>query len=278
VTGRILVTVGRHGLMALGLFALGCGEDCETLGDQGDLCGRSEATVAIDPRYGGPVIQARLDGATRPVLIDTGSEGTIVSSVLLGVPDRTMQKLAELCLGELCFRDASVYARETPFSSADAGRPAGIIGMRWLRYFILELDRGQSVTLRRKAGPCAGEAEDLSFTEYGIPTARVTIDDQSFPETVVDSGAVFTVLGQSTAEGLGAYLLQKAEPAGACTVDGCTDGGAFVSAINTYCLGIHCQRDVPVKFPVWDAVGSSYLFMYRVDFDFAAGRLVFCAG
>jgi hypothetical protein len=266
----------RYSVFALALLELACAEDCEQLNDQGELCGASRVTVPIDPSYGGPVVPVKLDGVARSVLVDTGSEGTTISSSLLGARDRTMVTVDELCIGKLCLRDASVYAWETPFSSAESGETAGIIGMRWLRYFVLEIDRGRSLTLKRKEGPCPGAREDLSFTQYGIPTATVTIDGQSFPETVLDTGAVFTVLSQTSVDGLGAYLTDLAQPAGYCTVNGCSDTGAFVSAINDYCVGEQCRNDVPVKFPAWDAVGSSYFFQYRVNFDFAAGYLVFC--
>jgi predicted aspartyl protease len=277
VIRTILGPLRSYALLAVPVLELGCGSDCEQLGNQGELCDAREATVAIDPSYGGPVVPARLGGIVRPLLIDTGAEGTTLSSSLLGVADRTMLRVDELCLGDLCLRDASVYAWETPFSSAESGKPAGFIGMRWLRHFVLGIDHGRSVTLKRKGGLCSGDHADLSFTEYGIPMAPVTIDGQSFPDTVVDTGAVFTVLAQASADSLGGYLKETAQPTGYCTVDGCSDTGAFLSSVKNYCVGGHCQSDVPVKFPVWDAVGSSFLFQYRVDFDFAAGRLVFCA-
>jgi hypothetical protein len=46
--------------------------------------------------------------------------------------------------------------------------------------------------------------------------------------------------------------------------------------VMSYCVFDTCEDNVPVKYPVFDAVGSSFLFLRRTAFDFPDSSIVFC--
>ena len=77
---------------------------------------------------------------------------------------------------------------------------------------------------------------------------------------------------QSTKENILAYLKRS----GGCSIDGCSATGTFTSKARRVCVGATCLDDVPLKYPVWDALGCSFLFQATVDIDLRAGQIVFC--
>jgi hypothetical protein len=210
------------------------------------------------------------------VLIDTGAQDPIISSSFLGVTDATWIRTQELCFGELCLRGEQVFAQDTEFSQPDAGATNGFIGMRTLRHFIVEFDHDQSVHFAQGASACAGSDSALTFGPEGTPFVDISIDGHDFPSVTVDSGSTYTVLSQASVDLLDPYVTSQSQIADLCTVNGCMTGVAHTSTVNQYCVFGSCEPNVPVKFPAFDAVGSSFLFLRHTAFDFPGSRLVFC--
>ncbi len=273
----------RWGQVLLAWLALGCSsqaadeEACRALDAKRQLCGATSITLPVVSDDQTPVVQALVNGKPVRLLLDTGAEKTTLSSTLLELPDQVLARLPELCLGKMCLRREEIYAWDSKFSAAAEGEINGFIGMSTLRDFGLTLDHGTEVDLELGGAPCAGQALSLSYTDYGSPEIDVTVDTESQSGVVIDTGATFTLLSQATVASLEPTHLEPKKPASLCTVNGCTDGVAFTAELPVYCAGAVCENDVPVKFPVFDAVGSSFLSRRRAAFDFAGNQLVFCA-
>lgn len=275
--------VGK-GLWSAGLLcALGCsggdGQDaseCRDLDHGIPLCGPTSVQISLEPDSASPVIMARIDGREARVLIDTGAEAPIISSSWLGAADSKWLRTRELCFGELCLRGEQVFAQDTEFSQPDAQSINGFIGMRTLRHFIVEFERGDRVRFTQGGDACAGSKSPLTFGPQGTPFVDVSIDGQKFPGVTVDSGSTYTVLSQASFDQLDPYVAERSQPADLCTIDGCMAGVARTSQVVEYCVFDVCQDDVPIKYPVFDAVGSSFLFLRRTAFDFPGSSVVFC--
>jgi predicted aspartyl protease len=141
--------------------------------------------------------------------------------------------------------------------------------------FLVELDHGQSVSFSPKAGACAGTVVPLSRDADGRPMVDASLDGQSLGAILLDTGALYTLFATATAT-KAPYLADSAVAATGCSIDGCADGQYFTSAARQVCVGAVCLSDVPVKYPVWDAIGDSFLFQRRVDLDVPRSRLIFC--
>ena len=250
---------------------------CRPLGGERQLCGSTSVTVPVVSTDQTPVVEARVGGKLVRLLLDTGAEKTTLSSTLLGVPDQVLMKAPEICIGKLCLRREEIYAWDTRFSSPDAGATNGFVGMSTLRDFDLTLEHGQAVTLAHGSAPCAGTVVDLGQTDYGSPTASITVGPLEQKDVVIDTGSTFSLLSQSTVAALDPAALAPKTSASLCTVNGCQDGVAFTAPLAHYCVGAECESDVTVKFPVFDAVGTSFLARRKVSFDFAGNQLWFCA-
>jgi hypothetical protein len=249
---------------------------CRNLDNGIPLCGPSSVQVPLEPGSTSPVILARIDGRTIRVLIDTGAQAPIISSTWLGVADAQWIRTHELCFGELCLRGEQVYAQDTEFSLADAAAINGFIGMRTLKHFIVQFEHANSVRFSQGASACTGTSHPLTFSELGIPQADVSADGHAFPGITIDSGSTYTLLSPTSLAQLDPYVSAQGQVADLCTVDGCMTGVASTSTVNEYCVFGSCRMNVPVKFPVFDAVGSSFLFLGDTAFDFPQSRLVFC--
>ncbi|HEX2870059.1 MAG TPA: hypothetical protein VHP33_02360 [Polyangiaceae bacterium] len=272
------------GLWSAGLLCmLGCSGgggrgagECRDLDHGIPLCGPTSVQLPLEPNSKSPVVMARIDGREARVLIDTGAEAPIISSSWLGAEDGKWLRTSELCFGELCLRGEQVFAQDTQFSQPDAESVNGFIGMRTLRHFIVEFERGDSVRFAQGSKACAGNESPLTFGPQGTPFVDVSIDGQEFPGVTIDSGSTYTVLSEASAARLDPYVSDRSELADLCTIDGCLSGVARTSAVMSYCIFDACQDDVPVKCPVFDAVGSSFLFLRHTAFDFPNSRIVFC--
>ena len=268
---------------ALTLSTLGCSgagasdsNACRELDNGVPLCGPSSVEVPIEPGSSSPVILARIDGRPIRVLIDTGAEAPIISSTWLGVSDGQWLRTHELCFGELCLRGEQVYAQDTEFSQPAAASINGFIGMRTLRHFIVEFEHGSSVRFTQGAAACEGSHNLLSFGAQGTPFVDISIDGHDFPGVTIDSGSSFTVLSQSSFSQLGPYVMAESQAADLCTINGCMTGVAHTSNVSEYCVFDSCRQNVPIKYPVFDAVGSSFLFLGDTAFDFPHADLIFC--
>jgi hypothetical protein len=275
--------VGKCSLSAGLLCVLGCSgadgqgaSECRDLDHGIPLCGPTSVQLPLEPESSSPVVRARIDGREARLLIDTGAEAPIVSSSWLGAADGKWLRTRELCFGELCLRGEQVFAQDTEFSQPDAESINGFIGMRTLRHFIVEFERGDSVRFTQGGAACAGSKSALTFGPQGTPFVNVSIDGQEFPDVTVDSGSTYTVLSQESVAQLEPYVTEQSELADLCTIDGCLSGVARTSAVMSYCIFDTCQENVPVKYPVFDAVGSSFLFLRRTAFDFPKSNVVFC--
>jgi hypothetical protein len=232
--------------------------------------------IPLEPGSASPVIMARIDGRALRVLIDTGAQAPIISSSWLGASDSQWLRTHELCFGELCLRGEQVFAQDTEFSQPDASRINGFIGMRTLRHFIVEFEHGDSVRFTQGADACTGNRSPLTLGPEGTPFVDVSVDGHEFPGIPVDSGSTYTVLSQASVAQLDPYVADQSQVADLCTIHGCMDGVARTSEVATYCVFDTCQKNVPVKYPVFDAVGSSFLFLRDTAFDFPQSSLVFC--
>ncbi len=246
---------------------------CVQLDERRTRCGDEVVLTSISGTDA-PIVQARLNGKPIRLLVDTGAEMTVISSSWLEVPDQVLTRAKSLCFGELCLRGEPIYAWETPFSSAEPEGINGFVGMSTLELFTLSFD-GDSIELAAGSAPCPGSPVPLTFTDYGSPRVDVTVAELSFPGTVIDTGALFTLLSDGTVQALPPSTLTNSEPSEVCTVNGCTPG-AFVSNLSRYCVAHRCIDQLPVKHPVFDAVGMSFLAQTPVSFDFPGATLSFC--
>jgi hypothetical protein len=263
------------------LSLLGCsGTDpnaCRNLDNGIPLCGPTSIEVPVESDSSSPVILMKIDGRTLRALVDTGAEAPVVSSSWLGAPDGKWLRTHELCFGDLCMKGEQVFAKDTEFSKADDSAINGFIGMRTLRHFIVEFEHGKNVRFTQGADACAGKTNPLTFGPQGTPFVDVTVDGQEMPGVTVDSGSTYTLLSKASVGLLDSYVTDQSELADLCTVDGCKTGVAHTSVVNTYCVFDSCQESVPVKYPVFDAVGSSFLFLQDTAFDFPHSTIVSCA-
>jgi hypothetical protein len=275
---RRVVGCGLLACAAVGCSGSDAGDasSCRNLDNGIPLCGPASVEVPLEPGSTSPVILARIDGRDVRVLIDTGAQAPIVSSTFLGVSDAQWIRTHELCFGELCLRGEQVYAQDTEFSKPDPDSINGFIGMRTLRHFIVEFEHDKSVRFSQGTSACNGDSNPLTFSEFGIPLADTRVDGHASTGVTIDSGSTFTLLSPTTLAELDPYVNDQSQVADLCTVDGCMSGVARTSTLAAYCVFGSCQEHVPVKFPVFDAVGSSFLFLQRTAFDFPESRLVFC--
>jgi hypothetical protein len=246
---------------------------CRVRPDGRSACGPSRVSLPVTASRG-LVVEGTIDGRPAHLLIDTGTDKTVVSSTFLGITDQT-GVLANLCIGELCFSKEPAWAWDTPFSGADPGGINAFVGMSTLAELIVGIDHGDYVILDSLGTPCSGVASPLSFTDPGTPLANVRVGSQAEQMLTVDSGSLFTVLSATTAAALATELADVA-PASLCTVQGCDSTLASTAQLGSYCVFETCLKSVPVKFPIWDAVGYSYLSAFRIDLDFPRKRFVYC--
>ncbi len=247
---------------------------CRSLGGGRELCGGTSTVVPITSGDGSALIDARVDAKAVRLLVDTGAEMSVLSPSLVGGADRTLVQV-DLCVGELCLKNETVYLWETPFSSATGDHAHGFIGMRTLKDFSVDFDRGASVGFALGSSPCSGPSVPMIFTEYGRPTVGVSLGSQPPTDVAVDTGSSYTLLGQASFDAHSADI-SGSTPASVCTVNGCTDGAAFTAGIASYCVGPVCESAVPIKYPVFDAVGMSFVSRRNARFDFPAATLAFC--
>jgi predicted aspartyl protease len=258
------------------LLTSSCGSNCLRLGTAGSVCGAREATMPIlEDGNGMPIVAGALDGAAIRLLIDSGASRTILSATLLGTPGEANHVVKSLCVGSLCLDDTTVWARDSGFSAPEAGAINGIVGMDVLRAFLVEIDNGRSVRLSPSAAACAGDTVAISFDDYGRPLVAADVDGERLGAILIDTGALYSLLSSASAAKF-SYLADRAVAATGCGINGCTND-QFISQAHRMCVGTTCMDNVPVKYPVWDAVGDSFLFQHRVDIDFPGRKVVFCS-
>lgn len=267
---------------AFALSVLGCSggasdsNACRKLDDGIMLCGPTSVQVPLVSGSTSPVIMARIDGRALRVLIDTGAQAPIISSSWLGASDAQWFRTHELCFGELCLQGEQVFAQDTEFSQPAASSINGFIGMRTLRRFVVEFEYGNNVRFTEGASACAGRRSSLTFGPEGTPFVDVSVDGHAFPGVTVDSGSTYTVLSQASFAQLDPYVTAQSQLADLCTIAGCMTGVARTSQVMAYCVFDSCEPNVPIKYPVFDAVGSSFLFLRDTAFDFPQSSVVFC--
>ncbi len=262
-------------------------DDCESLGGAAEVCGDFNVTLPLADHY--PVVDATINGEPARVLLDTGvgynaASPTMgyVSATLLG-SQQTHVYVDSVCLGGMCLRDVTMYAVDTPFSEAGEGAINATLGMGLFRRFDLEFDHMETVSLSYPAGGdpfdvCASPAVPLTDDEFGRPFVdSVTADDQALGALLLDTGAKYTLRDQSTVDALAPYLQENAEEEGGCSFDGCEDDGYFVSTLNQYCVAETCVENLPVKYPVWNVVGCTYLENFRAVVSFKTNELALCS-
>ncbi len=256
--------------VSLSVSALSC-NPCEPLLDAGTLCGDKSTSLPVLERFEGyPVVQGSIDGVPANLLIDTGASGPVISAKFLGRPSEAWAWV-DLCLGPLCLDAIHVWSKDTTFSQPGREDINGVIGMRVLQHFVLELDHALTLTMGRARSLCEGDVQPIQWRE-GRPYVRVLVDGVE-QWVLLDTGAFYTLLSQQTSQAIH-YLGEHAQETSGCDVVGCKDSGNFVSTLRQYCVGQSCTTDLPVKYPVWDALGMSYLKRYA--FSFGANQFVLC--
>jgi len=263
-------------VLAAVLFSPSCGSNCLELGSAGSVCGQREAAMPVlADGQGMLVVAGTLDGAPIRLLLDSGASRTIVSATLLGAQAEGDHAVTSLCIGALCLSNAIVWSRDSVFSAPEVGAINGLVGMDVLGAFLVEIDHGQSVSFDPKAGACAGTVVPLSLDVDGRPMVVASLDGQSLGPILLDTGSLYTLFATATVA-KAPYLADSAVAATGCSIDGCITGQYFTSTARQVCVGDVCLSNVPVKYPVWDAIGDSLLFQRRVDLDFSRSRLTFC--
>lgn len=265
-------------LTCLALLSMGCEgtNECRKLDNGNELCGPTSVEVPLEPDSPSPIIIAKLNGRAIRVMIDTGAEAPIISSSWLNTTDDQWVRTHELCFADLCMKNEQVFAKDTEFSKGDESAINGFIGMRTLKHFTIEFDHDQALRFIQGGNSCSGETNDLTIGPHGTPFVDINIDGQVFPGVTVDSGSAYTVLSKTTVGLLDTYVTATSQPADLCTVNGCKTGVANTSSVMSYCVFGSCQTDVAVKYPVFDGVGSSFLFLQHTSFDFPRSTLTSC--
>ncbi|KHD08142.1 hypothetical protein PN36_20985 [Candidatus Thiomargarita nelsonii] len=235
-------------------------------------------TVPVIEGSSRPVVQAEIDNILGNLLIDTGASYTVISSTLLEKEDESWTIVPILCIGKMCFKDVLVFAWDTPFSQADNNEINGFIGMNILQGLILEINHLREVTLDLAGNVCLrGESYPMEYDDHGRPHIDITIDNHYTQKVLLDTGGKYTTLSTNTLEKLGDYVKNNAVEIPGCTVNGCQEGGLFVSTVKEYCVADKCEQDVEIKYPLWDSVGNSYFSRFKIVFDFSSSLLFFCS-
>lgn len=272
----------RYLLFILSVLLIACSsgnnttqDDCIVRPDRRKVCGPSEVVLSTNADKGF-LIEGTIEGNPAHLLIDTGSERTTFSSTLLNAKNQS-GVLASFCVGEMCFRE-SVWAWDTTFSSPEPDGINGFVGMSTLNDLIVSIVPGNgnapSIKLISKGVVCEGAKYNLGFTQYGTPLALTTIGGRTVKNVAVDSGGLFTTLGGSLSNALIAQLTNVTEST-LCTVNGC-DRVVTQALLSEYCVFGRCAHQVPVKYPIDNTIGVSFLSSFRIDFDFPNQTLVYC--
>ncbi len=259
----------RLAIASLALWVtIGCGQDNGTALiplSQGAqfLTGATHLSVPIIGTQRLPLVQGTINGVNLIFLLDTGTVSSIVSSTLLGVDDDSATRADELCLDQMCFLNVALYAIDTPFSRSEQGEINGIIGMHLLQHFVVELSYLETVQLKFEQGACEVVYMPLKYDLNGRPMADIIIDGTRFDDMLLDTGGTYTAVGHRGMSMLQAYVFDSAQEVGLCTIDGCSDAGAFLSSVNEVCLFDACATNVQIKYPVWNALGNTYFSNHR---------------
>jgi hypothetical protein len=272
-------------LVAAFLLCMGCDKDCDDLGDGAKICGEKTAFLILDDPY--PVVKAELNGKQVNLLLDTGvgyyedsNAFGYISATLLGVAEGGT-RVESLCLGKMCLKEIPIYAMDTPFSNAEPGAINGTVGMGMLHFFNVEFDKMETVTLwlptgKKNDNDCGSSTYSITYAEDGVPLGNATADTLELGDILLDTGAYYTLLNQTTIDSMGDYVWEGAIEEGGCSFDGCVDDGKFVSALKRYCVFQECVEGLEIKFPVWNVVGSSFFKHFRAVFLFESEELILC--
>ncbi|HVU04322.1 MAG TPA: hypothetical protein VHE30_21335 [Polyangiaceae bacterium] len=266
---------------AFALMLVGCSSGppaddrtCLTRPDRRTVCGPPAVTLAANDAKGF-VVDGSIDGKPAHLLVDTGAERTVLSAKLLGAEDQS-GVISTFCAGDVCFRE-SVWAWDTLFSSDDPDGYNGFIGMSTLADLVVGVEPGDPtrIELQARGDACSGTAVDLDYTDRGIPLGAGAIDGEAVTPLPIDSGSLYTTIGGAHAASLSTET-EDVSDATLCTVNGCDTRVSVGTFTGQFCLFDRCPSSVPVKYPVADVVGASFLKQFRLDFDFPNHRLVFC--
>ena len=220
-----------------------------------------------------PIVRGTIDGRPARMLIDTGASATIVSAALLGVPPDQGTRTT-VCLGPVCWSQLGVWAADTPFSQPPPAPIQAVLGINPLGGQVIDLDHGRTLALWAEAPRC-GTHQPLGLDDEGRPMLEARLDDQPLGPVLLDSGARYSLLDAGSAASA-SYLAEQATETGACSIDGCTSGGSFVSVARKLCAGDHCLADVEVKYPAWNAIGGSFLRRVRLIADLRRATAQLC--
>lgn len=192
---------------------------------------------------------------------------------LVNGAEETWVSVSELCFESLCFQNLPVWAWSTPFSQEGEGVQNGFVGMSLLSELGVRFRRGEEVELLPVVDGCAGADADVTFSERGIPALDVQVNGEELGRVSVDSGSTHSLMSDVTVERLSLPVGDRAD---VCTAQGCVEGAVWETSAAEYCVAGACAADVSVKYPLFDAVGGSYLDAVDLLFDFPNARATFC--
>ncbi len=220
-----------------------------------------------------PIVDASIGDIPIKALIDTGSSAVVVSSSLLHRKDGETIFLPKICFHNLCFNEVRTLVKDTAFSNM--GEIQAIIGMPILQHLVVEHDGLRSVTLLRAMPACKGRSYAMQPDKFGRPHIAIHLDDQRVDDFLIDTGAARTLLDASTISRLQTYVTAQAQPDKGCSFSSC-DEKVLSSMIKQVCIADQCTDDVAIKYPVWNALGFSFLEHFRFAMDFVRQEIIFC--
>ena len=220
-----------------------------------------------------PIVPATIGDEELFVLLDSGAVTTIISSSFLGETDKVQVSFNEFCLEDLCFGLNRGYAWDTLFSNTDPNGFGiqGVVGMGMLRYFVFDLEYGESAALFKKGIRCEGYEMPLRYDSENRPVVDVLIDGMPLENVLLDTGAVYCLVANE--ELLEQYVRENEIESVGCSINGCSN--KFLSSVSEFCVFDVCES-VEIKYPVFNAVGNSFFSKFHVQFDFVADSMIFC--
>ncbi len=189
---------------------------------------------------GSPLVQARVNGAPVMLLVDTGAEGSLLTTsavARLGIPmepGRTVRLLGaggrvaggvamlrQFTLGSIVLQDQAIAVGPS-FPTQNGAPPVdGILGADLLTHFDVEFDLPRGRIVLWRVGPCTGDPGTPPPGYDAIPLRRVrgsrmlliaSVDGRAV-SALIDSGAQVSVIPPQTADYLGVDPRRLGRPA-----------------------------------------------------------------
>lgn len=250
-------------------------EHCEPT-QAGTVCGSLHADAKFLASDGWPVIQGNVENRDVVLLLDSGASHNMLYGPKFGLRPGTLWTVDRVCVNEMCVEDVPFTVSDAQIlNGAGADDPQVILGVPFLSGMVITFDHARKIHINAEPHVCPGEAIALTPGASGRPHLDITINGEAFPRVLLDTGAARTVLSAEDAEALQPGLRAHEQPTEICTLTQCQHG--YLSQVREICVGDVCEQDVEVKYPVWTAVGMSFLGKDRYALAVGKHQLVRCA-